>query len=220
MNFESKYLIRWGIPGWIFVFWVIIYFLVAYYDVFSKHINLKDFGKLIGLFISLGAFGIIIGYIIQQIYFGVNWVLNKNRVFDHTKKLVEKFPTPANWGKDDKVDYFYFEFFWHKELLSLDEPTRDYIVERYRYLLSTIHGLGTTVLSHILAFGLTIGLGLFKFGIVNLPWSLIFINLTQLLIALIVFGNFVYYSANLSYLQGYFLNAITKNQISNQKASF
>ncbi len=218
MNFESKHLVRWGIPGWIFISWLALYFVLADYDYFTKRMNINDLGKLVAVFVSLGILGVVIGYIIHQLYFGINWVLSKNRVFDHTLERVEKFNAPKNWGKNDKRDYFYFEFYWHKELLKLDKDTRDYIIERYRYLLSTIHGLGTTVLSHILVFGVTIGIALFNYGILDIPWSLLFINILQLLIALVIFGNFVYYSANLSYLQGYFLDSITKNEISSEKA--
>ncbi|MFD4419821.1 hypothetical protein ACFWOP_19225, partial [Bacillus safensis] len=133
MSFETKYLIRWGIPGWMLIFWIGTYFAITEYAYISAHINLNEFGKLIGVFISLSIFGVVVGYIIHHLYFVANWIFNKNRIFDNAVKQVKDFPEPANWKDNNMNDYFYFEVLWHENLLKLKEDKRNYIVERYRY---------------------------------------------------------------------------------------
>lgn len=214
MNFETKYLVRWGIPGWMFIFWFFLYLIFAKYSFITNLLKLNQLDKIIGMFVSLSVAGVVIGYIIHHLYFLINWVLSKTRSFDITVKMIEGFEKPDTWGKNSKVDYFYLESTWHRQLLKIDdESKRGYIEERYRHFLSTIHGLGTTLVSHILALSLTLSLGLERFGLVEIPWILIIFNIVQLLIAIVALINFAYYSANLSYFQGYFLNKMINKKL-------
>ncbi|MGG3437001.1 hypothetical protein ABER96_08765 [Bacillus subtilis] len=75
MKFETKYLIRWGIPGWILIFWLLYEFL------FLKGINpldskMADIKTGLTLLLSLTAIGVPIGYLLYQLYFGIAWVFN------------------------------------------------------------------------------------------------------------------------------------------------
>jgi len=211
MNFETKYLIRWGIPGWMLIFWITTFFVLTEFENIFSHFNFSDFGKLVGVFISLGVFGIVLGYIVHQLYFVVNWVTDKARMFENVIKEIDNFPKPDNWGGNNRVDYFYLEFIWHKNLLELEEEKRNYIVGRYRYLLSTVHGLGTLFLSHFLSFVFTIAAGLLKFG--NLTLEVDFLAIAQGGIMFVILASFKYYSENLNYFQGRVLNAMLKDEI-------
>ncbi|MCE0742223.1 hypothetical protein [Bacillus sp. G16] len=213
MSFETKYLIRWGIPGWMLLFWIGAFFVLTELDYLTAHIKFSDIGKLVGVFISLGVFGVVIGYIIHHLYFVANWIFNKNRIFDNAIERVCNFPYPNNWNKNNKEDYFYFEFIWHKNLLGIDEEKRNYIVERYRYLLSTIHALGTVFVSHFLAALFTIIAGLWKYGLSSFPLRIEVMLGIQLVIVLIVVSSFKYYSANLNYFQGSFLDKMIKEEL-------
>ncbi len=53
MSFETKYLIRWGIPGWMLIFWIGAYFVLTETDYISAHLKFSGLEKLIGVFISL-----------------------------------------------------------------------------------------------------------------------------------------------------------------------
>lgn len=218
MNFDTKYLIRWGIPGWMFIFWLFLYFLFADYSFINKFLEVNRFDKLIGIFISLSVSGVVIGYIIHHLYFFINWITVNKRGFDPTVKMLDGFQKPRNWGKNNKKDYFYLESVWHRELLNIEnESIRNYIVERYRYLLSTIHGLGTIVCSHFFILILTLSLAIHKFGhVTEMPLSLIAFNIIQLIIAIVVLINFIYYSSNLNYFQGYFLNKMINEKLTNE----
>lgn len=67
MNFDTKYLIRWGIPGWVFIMLISLPILFLYHDELLKF--KIDISKTLGLFVSLAFFGVTIGYIMQQIHF-------------------------------------------------------------------------------------------------------------------------------------------------------
>ncbi|MER3125055.1 hypothetical protein ABQG68_06505 [Bacillus pumilus] len=213
MSFETKYLIRWGIPGWMLIFWIGTYYAISESDYISAHINFTEFGKLIGVFISLSIFGVVVGYIIHHLYFVSNWIFNKKRIFDNAIEQVENFPKPSNWKENNKDDYFYFETLWHESLLKLKEDKRNYIVERYRYLLSTIHALGTVLVSHFLAFLLTVIASVIKYGMFFDQLPVMVILFIQVVIIVIAVLSFRYYSANLNYFQGSFLDKIHNNKL-------
>lgn len=79
MSFETKYLIRWGIPGWVFIFWLFFYFS------FTQN-NYSEFVKNVPLLISLIVAGVPLGYLIYQIYFVFFWSIR-------TKDSLNKFKT-------------------------------------------------------------------------------------------------------------------------------
>ncbi|MDA1478289.1 BA5345 family protein [Bacillus changyiensis] len=214
MNFETKYLIRWGIPGWMFIFWIAVYFVLTKFDFISTHIKFSEIGTLIGLFISLSAFGVVLGYIIHHLYFVINWIVSKNRIFDNAIKRVTNFPYPNDWKENNNNDYFYFECLWHKNLLDInEEEKRTYIVERYRYLLSTIHTLGTVLISHLLSAVFTIFATIWIYGFSSYPLRIDVMFAIQVIIILVVLSSFKYYSSNLNYFQGSFLDKMLKKEL-------
>ncbi|SEA91497.1 hypothetical protein [Bacillus nitratireducens] len=155
MTFESKYLIRWGIPGWVLILWI------AYAVLLLKGINpveadLSQMSKSLGLLVSLAAVGVPLGYVMHQLYFGAAWVMNQSRNFDEIKSITEKkYPKKGGWGKDKNDDYFHCEFVWHMVLLNQDSETRTYIEGRYRHLLGTTHALGSLLISSSIALLIT-----------------------------------------------------------------
>lgn len=207
MKFETKHLIRWGIPGWIFIFWLFYEFL------FLKSINpldskLVDISKGFTLLISLTALGVPIGYLLHQMYFGSIWVGNKKR-HKHLKKTVRKidnFPRHRQWGNNKDEDYFQFEYVWHAVLLNLDAEKRTYIEARYRHLLGTIHGLGALSVSSAISFLIS---GITGFALYNDDSMLSFyiVGLAfQFLIFISAIFNYGYFSSNLTAFQVKILN--------------
>ncbi|GKV68898.1 hypothetical protein NCCP2716_13960 [Sporosarcina sp. NCCP-2716] len=201
MNFEAKYVIRWGIPGWVLIFWLL------YGVVFIKGINPLDSGliditKGATLLISLAAIGVPIGYLMHQIYFGILWSLNKKRKYeDMISEIGENFPKGSNWGEDNIKNYFQLEYVWHSFLLSKVKESREYIEGRYRHMLGTIHGLGTLlVCSALSAIGFTIiSIGT-SIDLITNPFF--WIGLTfQLAIFLSAVVNYNYFSHNLRAFQ-------------------
>ena len=92
MNFEAKHLIRWGIPGWLFIFWI-FYGIVFLKGINPLNTNLLEITEGFTLLISLAVMGVPIGYLMHQIYFGIAWVLNKNRDFNKmADKIGETLP--------------------------------------------------------------------------------------------------------------------------------
>lgn len=55
MNFDTKYLIRWGIPGWVFIMLISLPILFLYHDELLKF--KIDISKTLGLFVSLAFSG-------------------------------------------------------------------------------------------------------------------------------------------------------------------
>ncbi|MCM2532184.1 hypothetical protein NDK43_06950 [Neobacillus pocheonensis] len=154
MKFETKYLIRWGIPGWVLIFWV-FYGILFVKGINPLENNLAEISKGFTLLISLAAIGVPIGYILHQFYFGVIWVKNMKHDFnDAAEKVGDKFPKHSDWlelndqnyKQNKKVNphgnYYQFEYVWHSVLLKMNSETRTYVEGRYRHILGTIHGLG------------------------------------------------------------------------------
>lgn len=157
MNFESKYLIRWGIPGWVLIFLVLICLTLTNQFEVSK-ILAKDPIKALSILITFTGMGVPIGYILHQVYFFYNWVSKKNKKLERIIDNLQDY-TRIHDDNDEK-EYQYLEYLWQSELTLLEKDTRDYIAERYRHLLSTTHSLG--VLVTCLSTALITSLGIFR----------------------------------------------------------
>lgn len=214
MNVETKYIIRWGIPGWVFILFLsIMIYLIFHPSISLKDVNLVD---ILGLLVSAGFVGVPVGYLFHQLYFSYNW-LGKRRLFDPAINLIEKKELIKNkcWGQNAHKDYFRLEYIWQQELFELENDKRTYLSERYRHFLNTIHGLGALWIS--LAFSLAINLVFFVcyFGDLT-KISLLFLIALELFMGyllLAVHKGFNYYSDNLNHFQGYFLNyLLNKNE--------
>lgn len=212
MNFETRHLIRWGIPGWIFIL-----FIILFYWIFNQDLSLdtSDSLKILGFLVSVSFIGVPIGYLFHQIYFSFNW-LKKNRVFEKAVDLVEhKDIIKGNcWGQDAHVDYFKFEYVWHRELLKITEDKRMFISDRYRHFLNTIHALGALMVS--LGFSLVYLIIVFiaYFSVLDKVQMLLMIGLLVLvtLLLIMVFKGFKYYSNNLNHFQGFTLNDLLNGE--------
>jgi hypothetical protein len=144
MNFEAKHLVRWGIPGWVFIIWI-LYSLMILKDVNPMDTELTQITKGLTLIISLVAIVVPLGYLLHQLYFAYTWVRSKKKILKiMVDEIGEKFPKSPEIEKRNKSNeqYFHFEFVWHTFLIEQEESKRTYIEARYRHLLSTIHGLG------------------------------------------------------------------------------
>jgi hypothetical protein len=207
MKFETKYLIRWGIPGWVFLFWIFIPIAFEYPGVAKGLLQKASTTKLLSSILASAVIGVIIGYLLHQSYFSFEWIRDSKRSFlpKDFSPVVDKikFRFKRDWGKDKIDDYYFIEFLWHKELTKLEEHQRNYVAERYRHLLSTTHSLG--VLSYSLITVFTINL------VFMIAWKNWFIAIN--LIILFVLGamtltNYRYYSRNTMNFMGYFLQEL------------
>ncbi|MBS4173835.1 hypothetical protein [Bacillus sp. FJAT-49736] len=82
MNFEAKHLIRWGIPGWVYITIVFSYFLIDEKQVVTD--LLKEFDiSFVGITALLTGSGVIIGHLIHQlsIHFGFVLITNWKKYF-------------------------------------------------------------------------------------------------------------------------------------------
>ncbi|PEJ57049.1 hypothetical protein CN692_14215 [Bacillus sp. AFS002410] len=201
MKFETKHLIRWGIPGWVFIFWLF------YEMLFLKGINpldtkMADLKTGLTLLISLTAIGVPIGYLLHQMYFGYVWVSNKNKNYVKiARKVGKKFPRPNGWGQNKNQDYFHFEYVWHQVLIKQNAETRAYLEARYRHLLGNIHGLGALFVSSLLS--LLMSVAIIFTHLQTFPDNIFFwIGLVfQIAIYLSAVFNYGYYSDNLRAFQ-------------------
>jgi hypothetical protein len=207
MRFETKYLIRWGIPGWVFLFWICLPFVFEYPEVTWELLQKAGTTKLLGSIFASAIIGIVIGYLLHQSYFSFEWIRDSKRSFlpKDFSPIVDKikFRFKRDWGKDKIDDYYFIEFLWHKELTKLEEHQRNYIAERYRHLLSTTHSLGVLSYSLFTAFGINF--------VLAITWKncLIAINSIILLVwGTMALTNYGYYSRNTMHFMGYFLQEL------------
>lgn len=134
MNFDTKYLIRWGIPGWILLLTLMPYFVVILYETLPKEISDKNVLAL-GAAITLS--GVPLGYFFNQIHHLFGWVVKENwdNYFDEEVIVDEFLCKDANKGYQD----------------------------RYRYLLTKKHEVGSVYVSFIVS-TLVIMISNFYFG--------------------------------------------------------
>ncbi|MCY8083260.1 hypothetical protein MOC02_08110 [Bacillus inaquosorum] len=212
MSFETKYLIRWGIPGWFFMFWGALTFFLVNQSVLLN-MNFGHLSKIFGAFISLGLVGIVIGYALNQLYFLVFWIVGGYTITS-TINMIDNYPRPNNWGINKSKDYFHLEYIWHKQLLKIEEDARTYISERYRHLLSTVHAYGTMVVVQGFAAIITIVYPLMNFGFsIYLHVEIFALWAIEAIVGMVFARSFVYYTNNLRALQGYILNDLLNNKI-------
>ncbi|MED4616034.1 hypothetical protein [Priestia megaterium] len=202
MKFEAKHLIRWGIPGWVFLMWLLFAFGIINPLLF-KNLLLKDLIKSLGILVTLASIGVPIGYVISQFYFSTNWVIGKNLDMSSVTKKVKNFPYPENWEQlDKKEEYFFIEYLWQSQLSKMSVEKRDYIAGRYSHFLRTIHGIGTLLYSSGFSFLIFI---ILMIKVKVDPYYFLLV-LFQLVFIILTYINYQYYSKNLKSFQGYFLN--------------
>lgn len=122
MNIETRYLIRWGVPGWILIMTITLYFVIRYPDM------LAAIGDKAPSVLAAGAIltviGIPIGYLLNQMHHVWIWVIRVDwyKYFDMELEITEKFYEDKNNGDNQNLE----------------------LMDRYRYLLTRMHELGST----------------------------------------------------------------------------
>ncbi|WP_426554093.1 hypothetical protein [Bacillus velezensis] len=99
MNFESKYLVRWGLPGWVFMLFITLLFVINNPSYITQVIQYKGF-SLVGFTALAAGLGIILGHIIHQIslffwfvlpeYRKRKWLVYFDREFKIDKRIIEE----------------------------------------------------------------------------------------------------------------------------------
>jgi hypothetical protein len=213
MNFETKYLIRWGIPGWVFILFSYSSFISVggHSSIFKNNFTVP---QLLGILISLGFIGVVIGYLMHQVYFSSNWIFT-----NQSSKIIYKLLDLIDDGKGFNIKeheksqhkaYYAIEYQWQRHLLLLDDDKRKYISERYSYLLTTIHGLGALLVSIICSLIFVLFIGHNN----NLSGLLIIFIFILLYLGFSVYKGFKYYSDNLIHFQAHFFNSFQNKEFS------
>jgi hypothetical protein len=192
MKFETKYIIRWGFPGWVSIFFIGLFKIISHWDKFLGMIS-NDYKFFLTINVSLLLLGIPIGYLLYQTYFGILWV---------SRQKVKK-------GK-----YFELEYTWHSNVMSLEPEKMDYLSGRYRHLLGRIHDTGALLMSLVLSI-------VFIIVQLVMEWTLVGASELAPLIALLffTFKNLAYYEENLNFFRDKFLDDYFTKNNTNEKCT-
>ena len=188
MNFDTKYLIRWGIPGWTTVMLLSPYFIINNFKALMETISATD---LLGYGAVLAVLGVPLGYILNQIHHFITWVFPKLITNTWDEFFEEEI----------KIDIYL------KNEASKSER------ERYRYLLSRKHELGGITVSLGISFITTLFTNILQNKEVVWVWIYCLITFILFLIFLV---NRDYSSKNIDKYHNYFLHESkrhTKNKI-------
>lgn len=183
LNFDTKHLVRWGIPGWIMIIVLGPYFFFDYEEIreMSKSANLVA----VGAFLTVT--GVPLGYLLNQIHHSLFWVYPR-------RKLLSKITKKGSWNQYFINEINMDELFFVNELGGKKR-------ERYQYLLSRKHELG----------GVTVSLGISVIIIFinnvnhnNAVWSWVYCVFVFLL-CLIVWNSRNYTSSNIEIYNQHYL---------------
>lgn len=177
MNFETKYLIRWGIPGWIMMMILLPFFITIHFETLANHVTTSS--NLLALGAALTLLGVPLGYLLNQIHHSLFWVIPKRK------------------GEQWK-EYFDSEILLDEKIKDKPEDK-----ERYRYLLSRKHELGgITVSLAISAFVILIAN---FWGGYHDIWSWLYFVVVATILVIIFFSR-KYSSANIDHYYKHYLN--------------
>ncbi|HAM79798.1 hypothetical protein [Ornithinibacillus bavariensis] len=208
MNFDSRYLIRWGMPGWLFLLWVYTKFII------DGRIKLTDIDlqltNILSNVLIFTVIGLIVGFIIYQIYFSLSWLNNGANNIKYTINVLEKIDIKLPSNKLKK--YYYTEYLWHSNIIKMDEYKMNYLAERYRHLLNKKHDLGSIMISLIICLPVSFAMITDAFSLYTVGYC--FLNL---FILFTVIRSFYYYSRNLDYFMAEVLKDLlsSKNNLNN-----
>jgi hypothetical protein len=177
MKFESKHVIRWGIPGWVFLTLIFLALKIANFTITGSFISheLKKPTELLSSIVSFALIGVPVGYLLYQSYFYTFWIRN-NR---------------------NEKKYFEIEYKFHKSVLNLDTPEKmQYVSDRYRHLLGRVHDLGSLLMSLIISIIIIIFMAIFSkaYILFLLPAVLTFT-------AIDTYKHYIYFSKNVNYFR-------------------
>ncbi|WP_227397337.1 BA5345 family protein [Jeotgalibacillus aurantiacus] len=164
MNFDTKYLIRWGIPGWVFILITSPFLLEVFNDLVVNTFNTNSNIVAVSAVAILTLIGVPLGYIMNQIHHSLFWVIPKTG-FESER-----------YFKDEILLDNYFNA--HKN--------GDELRKRYSYLLTRKHELGAVMVSCILSTLINI-IVIFNIGdILIISWYGLYFLLTLFFLFLIV----------------------------------
>ncbi|MYL57210.1 hypothetical protein GLW20_06795 [Virgibacillus halodenitrificans] len=171
MNFETRYLIRWGVPGWVFIITIGIYLGLIEYGGKEEMLSniISNAPNLLATAAFLIIIGIPVGYILNQVHHVWIWVIR------------------VDWDT-----YFQMEQEITK-IMSISERSVE-LQNRYRYLLNRVHELGGL----FVALTPTLFI-LFFYHLLNRSWNTLTIMYFVLLfiISTVIFLSRNYYRRNL-----------------------
>lgn len=214
MNFDTKYLIRWGLPGWYALLWLAYLLVRVNKEKVFKIINEEgslNFAFIAAVVAIITLAGIVLGYVFHQIFFYWFWIL-MNKVTNSRLRLItshiEGYYMPLNYKTNRINEYYYIEYLWQKELSKLPESIQAYISERYRHLLSSTQNLGALTSSAMITFAMCI------VTLIKTSFSIEYLSITAVAFSIfIVFqSNYKYYSENAAHFQGRMLNDLSKKE--------
>lgn len=170
MNFEPKYLIRWGIPGWMYLGVLIAYFSLKDYEAISSFIFSKDVPIIVASITLFIGTGIILGNLIHQFSLSFGFIIWQRR-------------------------YKYFKEEYEIDLKIIKSEYGNEIQRIYSYRLGNVHALRALCTSLFLSL---ITLGIFSFTIkFSMPIGILILIVFG--VNLIALNNFIYFQSNLTY---------------------
>ncbi|OIK06279.1 hypothetical protein BIV60_27365 [Bacillus sp. MUM 116] len=170
MNFEPKDIIRWGIPGWMFLAVLIAYFSLNDFDSIKSFIFNKDAPIIVASITLFIVSGVTIGNLIHQISLSLGFIIWKDR----KKHLKHEY----------ELDKIIIENQYGKEIQRI-----------YSDRLGNLHALSALCFSLFLSL-LTIGI--FSFTI-KFSTSIMILLIIVFLLNVIVFHNLIYFQDHLNY---------------------
>ncbi len=170
MNFEPKYLIRWGLLGWTYLAIIMAYFILRDYEAVRSYFFNKDASIMVSSITLFIVSGIIIGNLLHQFSLSFGYIIwiNKKKSFK----------------KDYEMDLKVIESQYGKEIQRIYSNRLGNVYALRALCLSIFLSLITLV---ILSLTITFSI---KIGILIL--IVLFLNW-------IVLNNWVYFQNNLDY---------------------
>lgn len=155
MNFDTKHLVRWGIPGWILIMILGPFIFFQFQNEIGEIIKANN-ALALGAFLTI--IGVPLGYLLNQIHHSLFWVIRKFRVSREIKRQNE-------WYKYFRQEIMVDKLFFKDEIGQRKK-------ERYQYLLNRKHELGGVTVSLGIVCLVQIAVIIFKKTIQE--WSLIY----------------------------------------------
>jgi hypothetical protein len=205
--FEKNEIITWGIPGWVFLTWMLLISYNNYSNEIREFLATNPFESLT-ITTLIAGIGVPIGYMIYQLYFAMYWSLSsKVASLEKLTDRISGFSYPQELNEIDLHErYYYLNYIWDSYLLGLDESKREHIKGIYNRLISKVHGIGTLLFSLVVSFLISL---LFLINIIyQIEFNLILTIFicVQVIMIIILYNNFRYFSIKIFRFQGYLLN--------------
>jgi len=170
MNFEAKHLIRWGIPGWLYITIIFSYFIIERKQDLISYLSSFNMNN-IGITALLAGGGIVIGHLIHQF------------------SMLFGFLIWNQWRK-----YFNDEYKLDKIIMNNQEVGGE-IQRIYSHRLGQVHALRALLTSNILSILTLIPLVVFY----SFSLKTLFILGINILLIIVSYINHLYFKRNLDF---------------------